>query len=119
MTWSRRGWASAAATPAAAAKDRHPASAWRPDLDRFRARMAERLVEEGSRWPDFVAAVLQTRARLGVDQAGLAELLGVDTSVVADMEASRLPPSQAPLGLAALAPDIDWAALVDGSAERS
>ena len=103
------------AASAVTARERHPTSAWRPDRARFRARMTERLAGEGCQWPEFVAAVLQTRARLGVDRAGLAELLGVKASVVDDLEEGRLPPSHAPLALTRLAPDVDWAVIVDCS----
>jgi hypothetical protein len=39
-------------------------------------------------------------------------MLGVEPSVVGDMEDGRLPPSRAPLALVRLAPDVDWQAVV-------
>ncbi|HUQ62273.1 MAG TPA: hypothetical protein VM121_00785 [Acidimicrobiales bacterium] len=97
------------------AKRSHPASSWQPDHDHFRRRVEERLRDDGCARPEFVAAVLEVRARLGLDVAGFAELLRVDRSVVDEAEAG-CPARAVVLALARLAPDIDWPALIRGPA---
>jgi hypothetical protein len=95
----------------AEAKRNHPASSWRPERDRFRRRVGERLCDEGCEWPDLVAAVLELRAGLRLDQAGLAVLLHVDAAVIKKLEAGRLAPGAVLPALVGLRPEIDWAAL--------
>lgn len=85
--------------PDDAARARHPAGQWRPDLARMAGVMAERLAEEGHPYPRFAASVLAERGRLGMDRTSFAAHLGLDEPTIAAAEDGTLPPTDAPAPL--------------------
>jgi hypothetical protein len=85
-----------------AARDRHPAGQWRPDLVRMAGAMADRLAGEGHPFPRFAASVLAERGRLGMDRVAFAAHLGLDEPIIAAAEDGALPPADAPLALSRL-----------------
>jgi len=70
-------------------KARHPA-AWRPDMRRMRMRMAEVLAADGVLHPDVAASALAARGALGLDLRCFADLLAMDESTVAGVEAGAI-----------------------------
>jgi len=89
--------------PDDAARDRHPAGQWRPDLARMADAMADRLAGEGHPFPRFAASVLAERGRLGMDRTAFAAHLGLDEPTVAAAVLRGLPPTDAPPALVRLA----------------
>lgn len=75
-----------------AARSRHPAGKWVPDLARMAWVVAARLSAQGHHRPDLAAAVLAERGRLGMDRGAFAAHLGIDEADVAWAEegAARL-----------------------------
>ena len=88
--------------PDDAARDRHPAGQWRPDLARLAGAMADRLAGEGHPFPRFAASVLAERGRLGMDRSAFAAHLGVDEPTIAAAEDGALSPADAPPALSRL-----------------
>ena len=82
--------------PDDAARDRHPAGQWRPDLARMAGAMADRLADEGHPFPRFAASVLAERGWLGMDRIAFAAHLGLDEPTIAAAEEGVLPPTDAP-----------------------
>jgi hypothetical protein len=76
-----------------AAKRRHPATGWQPDLGRMAERMAGRLRCEGHPWPEYAAALLAERGRLGLDRAAFAARIGVDHALLVALEDGGQPRS--------------------------
>jgi hypothetical protein len=74
-----------------AAKRRHPATGWQPDLGRMAERMAGRLRGEGHPWPEYAAALLAERGRLGLDRAAFAARLGMDHEMLVALEDGGVP----------------------------
>ena len=72
-------------------RNRHPSTAWRPNLERCRARLTEALTEEQVPWPELGAAVLTERGTSGMSLEEWARSIGVDAGVVASAEAGTLP----------------------------
>ena len=81
----------------AEARLRHPsAAAWRPDLRRMTARLAEELRREGAVWPELGAHVVAARAALRMRPSEFAAVLGVDDDILEALEAGRVAASDAP-----------------------
>ena len=70
---------------------RHPSTAWRPNLERCRERLAEVLCEEEAAWPELGAAVLTERGQTGLGVQAWAEAVGVPSAVVVAAESGALP----------------------------
>lgn len=68
------------------ARARHPTGRRHPDLARMTARLVDRLVSEGHRWPDLAAAVIAERGRAGLDRKAFAGRLGVSEERLAGVE---------------------------------
>jgi hypothetical protein len=88
--------------PDDAARRRHPAGQWRPDLARLAGAVADRLAVEGHPSPRFAASVLAQRGRLGMDRAAFAAHLGLDEATIAAAEDGVLPRDDAPPALTRL-----------------
>ena len=78
------------------AAKRHPARAWRPDLERCARVLAEQLEHEGARWPEYAAAALVARGSVGMSLHQWARRLDVSSELVASAEAGALSPEEWP-----------------------
>jgi hypothetical protein len=76
-----------------------------------RSRVASELAGRGRPFAAFAATVLVCRGRLLLDPAAFARLLGVPAGHLGLLESGWAPPDRAPRRLAALAPDLGWAAV--------
>jgi hypothetical protein len=91
--------------------NRHPSTAWRPDLDRCRWRLTERLEDDvEAPWPELGAAALIARGTTGLRLEQWAEQVGVDMEIVEAAEAGALPLNAWPrrLRLAVRPPAQEW-----------
>jgi hypothetical protein len=77
----------------AAAKARHPAVQWEPDMERLRRRVAAELASEGHRWPEVAATLLAARGSLDLDRDQFAMLLRTSAAVIAGVEDGTIDPA--------------------------
>ncbi|MEY2438165.1 MAG: hypothetical protein QOF97_3001 [Acidimicrobiaceae bacterium] len=97
-----------------------PQPSERDDAARARRHLTVSLQAEGRQWPALCAAVLVTRAVLGLDRLRFAAALGIAPLAASSLETGGCAPGLAPPRLADLAPDVDWWAMgVPLTRERS